>query len=92
MIELSLDLPSVNLRGLAAVAFGVLALVWPNLTIAALVLLFGISALVDGVVHVTLPSGVGRRGRGGDVRGEATAVVLKDALPRRGPRDRVRRD
>jgi uncharacterized membrane protein HdeD (DUF308 family) len=52
MIELSLDWRSVALRGAAAVAFGVLTLVWPGLTITALVLLFGIYALVDGIAHL----------------------------------------
>jgi uncharacterized membrane protein HdeD (DUF308 family) len=39
----------VALRGALAVLFGVLALVWPGITLAALVLLFGGYALVDGV-------------------------------------------
>jgi uncharacterized membrane protein HdeD (DUF308 family) len=36
-------------RGVAAVVFGVLALVWPGVTVLALALLFGAYALVDGV-------------------------------------------
>jgi uncharacterized membrane protein HdeD (DUF308 family) len=52
MTELSLDWRSVGLRGIAAVAFGVLTLVWPGLTITALVFLFGVYALVDGFAHL----------------------------------------
>jgi uncharacterized membrane protein HdeD (DUF308 family) len=37
------------LRGVAALAFGILTLIWPGLTLWALVLLFGAYALVDGV-------------------------------------------
>ena len=36
-------------RGVAALAFGILTLIWPGLTLWALVLLFGAYALVDGV-------------------------------------------
>jgi uncharacterized membrane protein HdeD (DUF308 family) len=39
----------VLIRGLAAIAFGVLAFVWPGITIASLVLVFGAFALVDGI-------------------------------------------
>jgi uncharacterized membrane protein HdeD (DUF308 family) len=38
------------LRGLAAVVFGVLALVWPGETLTILVLLWGSYALIDGVL------------------------------------------
>lgn len=40
---------SFTLRGLFAIIFGVLALVWPGATINALVILFGSYMLVDGV-------------------------------------------
>lgn len=36
------------LRGIAAVIFGILAFVWPGLSLLALVILFGIYALLDG--------------------------------------------
>ena len=39
-------------RGLVAVLFGVLALVWPALTLQALILLFGVYALMDGGLAV----------------------------------------
>ena len=37
------------LRGAAAIAFGVLALVWPGVTVTVLVFIFGVYALVDGI-------------------------------------------
>jgi uncharacterized membrane protein HdeD (DUF308 family) len=36
-------------RGIAALAFGIITLVWPNLTVLALVLLFGIYAIISGI-------------------------------------------
>ena len=62
-MELSLDWRSVGLRGLAAVAFGILILVWPGLTVTALVLLFGAFVLVDGFAHLVAAFRV-REGRG----------------------------
>lgn len=40
----------IVLRGLAAVAFGLVAIFWPGISLAALVTLFGIYALLDGGV------------------------------------------
>jgi uncharacterized membrane protein HdeD (DUF308 family) len=42
----------VGLRGIAALAFGILAFAWPGMTLAVLVLLFGAYALVDGLLAV----------------------------------------
>jgi uncharacterized membrane protein HdeD (DUF308 family) len=39
-------------RGLAAIAFGIIALVWPKLTLLVLVLLFGIFAIISGIAAV----------------------------------------
>jgi len=40
------------LRGIAGVIFGVLAFIWPGLTLVTLVLLYGAFALVDGVLSL----------------------------------------
>jgi uncharacterized membrane protein HdeD (DUF308 family) len=37
------------IRGVMAIIFGVLAFIWPGLTLWALVLLFGVYAFVDGI-------------------------------------------
>src|SRR5438874_2021017 len=48
------------LRGIAAVVFGVMAFVYPGLTVAVLVLLFGAWVLVDGIFRVV--GALGHRG------------------------------
>jgi uncharacterized membrane protein HdeD (DUF308 family) len=53
------------IRGIVSVLFGVLAFAWPGITLAALVMVFGAYALVDGVVNLVLgltstPSSPGR--------------------------------
>lgn len=40
------------LRGAAAIIFGILAFVWPGLTLGALVILFGVYVLIDGVSNI----------------------------------------
>jgi uncharacterized membrane protein HdeD (DUF308 family) len=57
---------AVALRGVAAILFGVLALVWPGITVFALVIVFGAYALVDGAF--TLLAAFGNRD-GGRTRG-----------------------
>jgi uncharacterized membrane protein HdeD (DUF308 family) len=53
-------------RGALGLLFGAAALLWPGLTLVALVLLFGSFALVDGVAAlVTAFAARGRRGFGG---------------------------
>jgi uncharacterized membrane protein HdeD (DUF308 family) len=39
----------VTVRGVSAVLFGLIALIWPSITVTVLVLLFGAYSLVDGV-------------------------------------------
>jgi len=41
-----------GLRGLLSIIFGVLALVWPEITLLTLVTLFGVFVLVDGVLDL----------------------------------------
>ncbi|GAA1695774.1 HdeD family acid-resistance protein [Fodinicola feengrottensis] len=47
--QLSPAWPMVGLRGLLAVLFGVVALVWPTISILTLAVLFGAYVLVDGI-------------------------------------------
>src|SRR4051812_32809674 len=59
---------AVVLRGVAGVLFGLLALIWPQITLWALVVLFGAYALVDGVITLVTAFG-GNRERAGSSRG-----------------------
>ena len=55
---------SLALRGLIALLFGVLAFIWPGISLTALVFLFGAYALVDGlftiVASLNAPAGYKR--------------------------------
>ena len=42
----------VLFRGIAAVLFGIITLVWPNMTLSVLVLLFGVFAVINGITAV----------------------------------------
>jgi uncharacterized membrane protein HdeD (DUF308 family) len=50
------------LRGVAAVLFGILAFIWPGITLVALVYLFGAYALANGILSFALAF-KGRKGR-----------------------------
>ncbi len=64
LASLSRNWWTLALRGLVAVVFGLMAWVWPDLTVHALVLLFGAYALVDGIFAlISVLTGGGRRGR-----------------------------
>jgi uncharacterized membrane protein HdeD (DUF308 family) len=52
LTQLSRNWWAVALRGVLAILYGVLALLWPRLTIEILVLFFGAYMLVDGVFAV----------------------------------------
>lgn len=49
----------VVLRGVFAIIFGILAFLWPGITIGALIILFGAYALVDGIS--TIITAISRR-------------------------------
>jgi uncharacterized membrane protein HdeD (DUF308 family) len=61
-------------RGVLAVLFGIVALVWPKVTILALALLFGAFALVDGVS--SLMAAFRRHGDAWHRAGHALAGVI----------------
>jgi uncharacterized membrane protein HdeD (DUF308 family) len=60
--RLSLNWSALAIRGVIAIAFGILAFLTPGLTLGALILLFAVYAIVDGVSHVI----TGIRQRSGD--------------------------
>jgi uncharacterized membrane protein HdeD (DUF308 family) len=53
------------LRGLASIAFGVIAFLWPGITLVALTYIFGIYAIIDGLAAIwaafNLPGQAGPR-------------------------------
>ena len=54
----------ILLRGIAAIVFGVLAFVWPGITLLTLILFYGAFALADGVLalaHAIMGGNVGSR-------------------------------
>lgn len=67
--RMSRDWWIIALQGVAAIVFGVLALVWPEITLLALVFLFGSYAIVDGVLALV------RGSRGGGGRSDRWQVV-----------------
>jgi uncharacterized membrane protein HdeD (DUF308 family) len=62
--------PALLIRGVLSVVFGVVALVWPGVTVLALALLFGVWALMQGVSYVV-----------GAVREARAHVGVRDWLP-----------
>jgi len=59
LTQLSRDWWHFAVRGVLAIIFGIMTLIWPGLTITALVLLFGAFALVDGIF--TMATGIESR-------------------------------
>src|ERR1700742_4231352 len=54
----------ILLRGIAAIVFGILAFIWPGITLLTLILFYGAFALADGVLalaHAIMGGNVGSR-------------------------------
>ncbi|HEU5000837.1 MAG TPA: HdeD family acid-resistance protein [Lapillicoccus sp.] len=51
-------------RGILAILFGIMAMVWPGITTVALAVLWGCWALVDGVVNIVAGFQKGAAGKG----------------------------
>ncbi len=65
------------LRGVAAIMFGILAFIWPGITLLALVYLFGAYAFANGILSFTIAfnKGRGRRHRGSLIFGGIVSIV-----------------
>jgi hypothetical protein len=59
------------LRGVCAILFGLLSFLWPAMTLASLVLLFGAYSLINGIFAIAM---AGRAPRGSP--GKAATAVL----------------
>jgi uncharacterized membrane protein HdeD (DUF308 family) len=57
LYELSKHWWLLLMRGIAAIVFGVLAFIWPGLTLLTLVILYGVFAIVDGVLALAAAFG-----------------------------------
>ena len=53
----------VALRGAVAVLFGIFAFIWPGITLAALVIVFGAFAFADGILALVAAFKVRDRGK-----------------------------
>ena len=73
---------AVALRGVAAVLFGLIALVWPTITLLALVVLFGAYVLVDGLIALAVAAfgGRGAMGRRGWLVFEGITGIIMGVL------------
>src|SRR5262245_59743537 len=68
------DAGMVALRGVLAIVFGIIAVIWPGVTALALAVLFGIFVIIDGIAMVV--SSMQRTGDTGQRVIRAVAGVL----------------
>jgi uncharacterized membrane protein HdeD (DUF308 family) len=66
------------LRGVLAILFGIVALAWPDKTVAVIIWVIGIFAVVDGIVEII--EGIRRRGTGSGTAFLVTMGVLSLAV------------
>jgi uncharacterized membrane protein HdeD (DUF308 family) len=72
---------SLAFRALVAIAFGVATLVWPGITLLALVLLFGAFVFLDGITNLVAAFRARDEGAGVDTgRGNRLPLVLQAVL------------
>ena len=64
------------LRGVAAIVFGILAFVWPHITLLTLVYLFGAYAIVNGVLAIAQAFSGPKGGRSGQLALEGAISLL----------------
>jgi uncharacterized membrane protein HdeD (DUF308 family) len=68
----------VALRGVAAILFGLMTLVWPAITLFVLVVLFGAYVLVDGILALT--AAFGRSDRAAARRAGGRGWLIADGI------------
>ncbi|MGC2414194.1 MAG: HdeD family acid-resistance protein [Stellaceae bacterium] len=68
---------ALALRGVAAIVFAIIAFFWPGITATALILLFGVYALIDGIFALVVGLRAARRhGRSGALLVEGILNIL----------------
>jgi len=68
---------ALALRGVAAILFAVIAFLWPGMTATALVLVFGVYALIDGIFALVAALRAARHhGRSGSLLVEGVLDIL----------------
>jgi uncharacterized membrane protein HdeD (DUF308 family) len=72
---------ALALRGLAAVAFGVMVFIWPGITLLTLILWFGAYALIDGIFAIIAAvQAAGRQQRWGAMLVEGVIGIVVGGL------------